>query len=176
MDDEIDSDIEVERSPQSDGPIVPLTPRVNSLEGLLSQYRESIPDFDEIPMATHWPSMSADEARINWINLFKWVEELRVRFSHLDHHVIPPCWWRHNGHVEALSALRDHELVSFMESAPASAPVDWFRALRDISSILRSWTGENSCSASHVESFLNPISADSSDVRDFIANDIDRRN
>lgn len=35
------------------------------------------------------------------------VEGLQPRFEHLDHHVIPRCRWRHNGHVEALAALRD---------------------------------------------------------------------
>ncbi|NNN22181.1 MAG: hypothetical protein HKL80_09305 [Acidimicrobiales bacterium] len=175
MDDGIDSGTDVEQIPEINGPVEEATPGVNSLEGLLSQYRESIPDFDEIPIATHWPSMSADEAQINWVNLFKWVEDLRSRFSHLDHHVIPPCWWRHNGHVEALSALRDHELVSFMDSAPASAPLDWFRALRDISSMLRSWTSENSCSTSHVEQPVVPFMSNSKEIDDYIVRDVTNR-
>jgi len=44
--------------------------------------------------------------------------------------VIPRCWWRHNGHVEALAALRDHERISYSPTAPATAPMDWLRALR----------------------------------------------
>jgi len=52
--------------------------------------------------------------------------------------IIPAFWWRHNEHVEALVALRDHHHASFGDTAPATAPVDWFRALRDITVLLRS--------------------------------------
>ncbi len=175
MDDSKDSEFEIDQVPEVKRSSSSIGQGMNSLEGLLSQYRESVPEFDEIPIATHWPSISADEAQATWINLFKWVDDLRSRFSHLDHHVIPPCWYRHNGHVEALSALRDHELVSFMDSAPATAPLDWFRALRDISSLLRSWTGESSCSTSHVEQSEIPISPESTELERFIATDLNRR-
>jgi hypothetical protein len=67
----------------------------------------------------------------------------------LDHHVIPRCWWRHNGHVEALAALRDHERSSFADTAPATTPVDWFRALRDITALLKAWTADAGCGACH---------------------------
>ena len=79
------------------------------------------------------------------------MEELRRRFEFLDHHVIPYCWWRHNGHVEALAALRDHERVSFTELAPATAPLDWLRALRDTAAVLRSWTADLACGSVHQE-------------------------
>ena len=108
-----------------------------------------LPSLDEIPSATHWPSLSSDDATTEWEELRDWVEQLQRRFAHLDHHVIPPCWWRHNEHVEALAALRDHERVSFLTSAPATAPVDWMRALRDVTALLRSWTAENPCGATH---------------------------
>ncbi|MGH9074054.1 MAG: hypothetical protein ACRDZQ_08015 [Acidimicrobiales bacterium] len=55
----------------------------------------------------------------------------------------------HNEHVEALVALRDHERSSFSDTAPATAPVDWFRALRDVAALLRAWTAEGGCGASH---------------------------
>ena len=175
MDDSKDSKFEIDQVPEVKRSSSSIGQGMNSLEGLLSQYRESVPEFDEIPIATHWPSISADEAQATWINLFKWVDDLRSRFSHLDHHVIPPCWYRHNGHVEALSALRDHELISFMDSAPATAPLDWFRALRDISSMLRSWTSENSCSTSHVEQSVKLPNSDLAEFNEFIAADITRR-
>ena len=73
------------------------------------------------------------------------MEGLQQRFDHLDHHFIPACWWQHNEHVEALVALRDHEQVSFSEIAPATAPLDWFRALRDITTLLRAWTADLAC-------------------------------
>ena len=47
--------------------------------------------------------------------------------------------------MEALVALRDHEWVSFSEIAPATAPLDWFRALRDITTLLRAWTADLAC-------------------------------
>jgi hypothetical protein len=106
-------------------------------------------DLDDIPGATHWPEVLAVDAAAQWEDLRAWVEKLQERFSHLDHHVIPRCWWRHNGHVEVLSALRDYERCSFAATAPATAPVDWFRALRDVTALLRAWTGDLSCGAAH---------------------------
>lgn len=63
--------------------------------------------------------------------------------------MIPRCWWRHNGHVEALAALRDHERISYSPTAPATAPMDWLRALRDTSALVGSWTADLACSATH---------------------------
>jgi hypothetical protein len=110
------------------------------------------PDLEELPGATYWPEIPAVDAAAKWEELRAWVEKLQGRFSHLDHHVVPRCWWRHNEHVEALSALRDHECSSFAETAPATAPVDWFRALRDVTALLRAWTGELACGAVHQDS------------------------
>jgi hypothetical protein len=104
---------------------------------------------EDIPSATHWPTLDREKAAQEWEQLRGWVEQLRRRFEFLDHHVIPYCWWRHNGHVEALAALRDHERVSFAELAPATAPLDWLRALRDTSAMLRSWTADLACGAVH---------------------------
>ncbi len=101
--------------------------------------------MDEIPTATHWPSIPADDHAAAWAELRDWVEGLQQRFDHLDQHFIPAGWWRHNEHVEALVALRDHEWVSFSEIAPATAPLDWFRARRDITTLLRTWTAELAC-------------------------------
>ena len=106
---------------------------------------------EDIPAATHWPSLDRKKAAQEWEQPRGWVEELRRRFEFLDHHVIPYCWWRHNGHVEALAALRDHERVSFTELAPATAPLDWLRALRDTAAVLRSWTADLACGSVHQE-------------------------
>ena len=46
--------------------------------------------------------------------------------------VIPPCWEKHNGMVEALFALKDHERVCNTETATPTAAVDWFPAFREI--------------------------------------------
>jgi hypothetical protein len=129
----------------------------------------------EIPGATHWPDMPARDATAEWADLRSWVEELQGRFSHLNHHVIPRCWWRHNEHVEVLVALRDHERSSFSESAPATAPVDWFRALRDVTALLRAWTAECSCGAVHQEEPARWPKADPAEWESFVGSDVEHR-
>lgn len=106
-------------------------------------------DPDEVSGPLYWPTVTSVEAARAWDDLRTWVEELVVRFAHLDHHVIPRCWFRHNGHVEALVALRDYEHVAYGESAPGTAAVDWHRAFRDIEARLREWTGQLACGATH---------------------------
>jgi hypothetical protein len=106
-------------------------------------------DFADVPAPTQWPALPAADAQAQWEELRNWVEALQARFAHLDHHVIPRCWWRHNEHVEALVALKDHERSSFSDTAPATAPVDWLRALRDVASLLKAWTAEVGCGAAH---------------------------
>ncbi len=105
-------------------------------------------DFS-VPLATHWPECRSSESE--WNELKRWVDALRERFSSLDHHVIPNCWYKHNSHVEVLCALRDHERSSYSDSAPATAPTDWFRALRDMEQLLRTWTKESPCGSVHDE-------------------------
>jgi hypothetical protein len=132
-------------------------------------------DMEDVPVATHWPDISAADAPEHWGDLRGWVERLQERFAHLDHHVIPRCWWRHNEHVEALSALRDHELVSFAETAPATAPVEWFRAMRDITALLRAWSGELSCGAEHKDAPAPPNTPTEEEWDTFVQADVERR-
>lgn len=140
---------------------------------LLGRLRgELLDDLDEVARPTHWPSLDAVEAAAEWGELRSWVEELRARFSALDHHVVPRCWWRHNGHVEALVALRDHERASFSDGAAPNAPVEWLRALRDVSALLRAWTGELACGASHQETAARPLPVDEEDWRAALAQDL----
>jgi hypothetical protein len=106
-------------------------------------------DLDEITGPMHWPSLSADEAAREWPDLRSWVERLATRFPHLDHHVIPRCWFLHNGHVEVLAALRNQERVNYSETAPGTAGVDWHRAFRDVEARLREWTAQLACGATH---------------------------
>ena len=107
------------------------------------------PDFDEIAGPLHWPTVSSGEASKHWAELRRWVERLIERFPHLDHHVIPLCWWRHNGHVEALVALRDHERMCYSNSSPPSAGLEWHRGFRDIEARLREWTSTIPCGSQH---------------------------
>ena len=94
---------------------------------------------------THWPSLLPEEARQAWADLRNWVEHLVDRFG-LEARVVPPCWYRHNTLVEALSALRDHERISFAPSASPTAAVDWFRALREIEHRLSEASARTQCS------------------------------
>jgi hypothetical protein len=86
-----------------------------------------------------------DEATQAWDDLRDWVEHLVDRFG-LDSRVVPPCWYRHNTLVEALSALRDHERICFAPSASPTAAVDWFRALREIEHRLTQACARTQCS------------------------------
>jgi hypothetical protein len=148
-------------------------PRLGTVEPVFDTF--DLGDIEDVPGATHWPDIPAADVPDRWDELRGWVEQLQARFVHLDHHVIPRCWWRHNEHVEALSALRDHELVSFAESAPATAPVDWFRALRDVSALLRSWTGELSCGADHKDPPPPPSSPTGAEWVAFVKADLAKR-
>src|SRR5665811_550410 len=48
--------------------------------------------------------------------------------------------------VEGLSALRDHERISFAPNASPTAAVDWFRALREIEHRLAEACARTQCS------------------------------
>jgi hypothetical protein len=133
------------------------------------------PELEEIAGPMYWPDLSPDEADEEWDALRAWVEELVMRFPHLDHHVVPRCWFRHNGHVEALVALRDHERVNYSDTAPGSAAVEWHRAFRDIEARLHEWTGQLACGAIHEARTHQLRSVDSDEWDRFVNNDVSRR-
>jgi hypothetical protein len=130
-----------ESSAQSGGERLSALAKLFEADGML--------ELDEIVGPIHWPDLSADEVVREWATLRSWVDGLMARFSHLDHHVIPRCWFRHNSHVEALCALRDQERVNYSDTAPGTAGVDWHRAFRDIEGRLREWTAQLACGATH---------------------------
>ena len=132
-------------------------------------------DLFDVPSPTYWPGLGAVEAAERWEGLRRWVEALCRRFPHLDHHVVPQCWWRHNEHVEALSALWDHERSSFSGTSPATAPLEWLRALRDVGALLRAWTAESGCGASHREPPARLRALDDDDWERHVAADVARR-
>lgn len=102
-------------------------------------------EFSDLHGPTHWPSLLPDEAGQAWVDLRGWVEALVDRFG-LEPRVVPPCWFRHNALVEALSALRDHERISFAPNASPTAAVDWFRGLREIQHHLSQVCARTQCS------------------------------
>jgi hypothetical protein len=102
-------------------------------------------DEEQFQAPVFWPEVSAADIGDTFAALRRWVELLVERFEHIDHRVIPPCWWRHPGHVEALQALRDHERGSFADSAPPQAASAWQRELQFTEARLRDWTAYYGC-------------------------------
>ena len=96
---------------------------------------------------THLPSLTAREREAFLDDqLAAWVEQLVRRFD-LDIRVVPRCWARHNGMVEALTALRDHERGCYAETAAPTGALEWFRALREIEARLVDLGAATRCSA-----------------------------
>ncbi|MGC9156549.1 MAG: hypothetical protein ACP5HZ_13035 [Ferrimicrobium sp.] len=120
---------------------------------------------------TFWPAIRVGDRRSEWNSLRAWVEELVRRYPHLDHHVIPRCWYLHNGHVEALVALRDHERISFAQSSPATSPVQWQWAFAQIESRLREWTAHAGCLSTHRSTPAPPCAIDDDAWEHFLARD-----
>ena len=132
-------------------------------------------DFDDILGPLFWPGVLAADATTAWKELALWVDELLERFPHLDHHVIPMCWWRHNGHVEALAALRDHQRMCYDDSSPPTAAMEWHRAFRDIEARLREWTATLACGATHDHRGRPTRATDESEWDKFVAADSEHR-
>lgn len=94
----------------------------------------------------HVPSLSDTEYEALLTDLRLWVNGLIARFA-LDVRTIPPCWERHNAMVETLAALRDAERGCFVDRPPATAGVDWIRAVRESTTYLRDQASNTQCSA-----------------------------
>jgi len=128
--------------------------------------------FTDVSGPTHWPSLLPDDARQAWADLRDWVERLVERFG-LETRVVPPCWYRHNTLVEALSALRDHERISFAPNASPTAAVDWFRALREIEHRLAEACARTQCSVNeHRPDLQRTWLTDQTQWRAFVAADL----
>lgn len=132
-------------------------------------------NLDQVAGPLHWPAVTSNDAPRQWTELREWVAALMRRFEHLDHHVIPMCWWRHNGHVEALVALRDQERMSYSDTSPPSAAVEWHRAFRYIEARLREWTATLACGSSHDPRTRPTPAVDDDEWAAFIADDAARR-
>ena len=100
-------------------------------------------DDDRTTSPISWPTLTADEAELEWPALRSWVDQLLARFPHLAR--VPPCWWRHNDLVELFSALRDHERASFAPSASAMAAMEWHRAVREVELRAETWIRRFTC-------------------------------
>lgn len=103
------------------------------------------PEGFRLTAAIHVPSLNDDQRDALLNDLREWVAQLVDRFA-IEIRVIPPCWERHNGMVEALAALRDHERASYSLTASPTDAVDWFRAYREIEARLRDLAALTQCS------------------------------
>ena len=108
--------------------------------------------------------------------LRSWVEELVTRFGHLDHSVIPSCWWKHNGHVEILQALMDHERVSYGDRAAGTAGMAWHREFMVAEQRLKDWTSYFGCASGHKEPIEQRRLTDETEWDAFLAAEVERRN
>ncbi len=132
-------------------------------------------EFGDLYGPTHWPSLLPDEARQAWEVLRGWVEALVDRFG-LETRVVPPCWYRHSALVEGLSALRDHERISFSPNASPTAAVDWFRALREIEHRLSEVCARTQCSVNeHRPDPLRSWFIDQDQWQSFVQTDVSDR-
>ena len=115
--------------------------------------RESRPEeqfgnrwFGQQAGPVHLPSLTAPSCDHTLGQLRDWVTDLVDRFA-IEARVIPPCWEQHNGMVEALQALRDHERACYTPQASPTAAVEWFRAFREIEARLVDLAALTQCTA-----------------------------
>jgi hypothetical protein len=100
--------------------------------------------FGQLDGPVHLPSLTARERERVMVQLRGWVALLVRRFA-IEPRVIPPCWEKHDGIVEALLALKDHERVCYAEAASPTAAVEWFHAYREIEARLTSLAAMTHC-------------------------------
>jgi hypothetical protein len=121
--------------------------------------------FGQLDGPVHWPSLTTAERAARSVELRDWVKDLVARFD-IDVRVIPACWQLHNGMVEVLSALRDHERASYADTASPTAGVDWLRALREIEARLHDLASTTQCTAqAHRDSIARAWPAGRADPR-----------
>jgi hypothetical protein len=126
-------------------------------------------------LPSHWPSLPFEAAGDAWKQLRTWVEEYIERFA-IDSRTIPPCWYRHNAMVEALSALRDHERHSYEFASNQTAGVDFIRACGEIGLFLKEQASRTGCtSGAHRPDPTGRTQTDDADWSDFVGRDITRR-
>lgn len=121
----------------------PIVRKAAQLVALAHELREEGLGKGDQQHPIFWPALRAEEAKREWDALRRWVEQLRIRYPNLVR--LPECWWRHNDLVEVLSALRDHERACFNPLAPATAAVEWQRALRDMEIRMEIWIKRFTC-------------------------------
>ncbi|NHN55404.1 hypothetical protein G9U51_06350 [Calidifontibacter sp. DB0510] len=95
-------------------------------------------ELPEPPHPVNWNLLTADEAKVEWRELNKWVNWLRRTYG-LPASVLPPFWHRHAELVWELSALHLHWLCAYDPEENGSAPLGWHRDFAEARGRLREW-------------------------------------
>jgi hypothetical protein len=91
-----------------------------------------------------WATLDRATAAHQWAALADWVRWLATRYA-LATRTIPPCWYRHGGIVEEVSALRTGWLAAYAPDAQLSAALDWHHMFDGTRSRLHETTRGNGC-------------------------------
>ena len=91
-----------------------------------------------------WATLDRATATREWAALGYWVRWLATRYAPATR-TIPPCWYRHGGIVEELSALRTGWLAAYAPDARLSAALDWHHDFEGTRSRLHETTRGNDC-------------------------------
>lgn len=80
------------------------------------------------PLTVCLPALTDEEYDLCLADLTTWLDWLIPTYL-IDHRTIPPCWPKHLGLVEELSALKTAWHTAYAVLAPGSAPMDWHTRL-----------------------------------------------
>ena len=128
------------------------------------------------PAPVCWKILDRHAARREWRSLAEWVRWLVARYT-LTPRTLPPCWYRHGGLVEELSALRTGWLAAFAPDAPGSAPLDWHTMLAATRARLEESVSRSGCTKeTHTdEKVPSWVTADDHAFSSAIDDDVERR-
>ena len=103
----------------------------------------ALPDAWQL-VPVRWATLDRATAAREWAALADWVRWLATRYA-LATRTIPPCWYRHGGIVEELSALRTGWLAAYAPDAHLSAALDWHHTFDGTRNRLHETTRGNGC-------------------------------
>lgn len=86
----------------------------------------------------NWNTLTAEEAKPEWLSLNYWVEWLRKAYG-LPPAVVPPFWHRHDELIWELSALHLHWLACYDADSSPSMPLTWHKDFAEARARLREW-------------------------------------
>lgn len=127
------------------------------------------------PGSIDWPHLNKDTAARLWVELGTWVEWLRGRYE-LGRD-IPPCWFKHGGVVEELTAamFARREAYQLGKNVYHGGPAAWhYHVLWPMVHRMKTITDFEQCTP-HACGHTPPTPAIADDFAEFIAADVDER-